>query len=194
MAQNKSEDHENKNSTESTEHGSAFKDEEIEESGLNDEASESVSHIDVTPQQRLEALEKDHLYLRAELDNIKRQNIKERSQLLKYGAERLAKDLLDTLDVFKSALESDITSDNYTEFVNGVKMTAQSLKTALEKHGIKEVDCIGKAFDPNTQEALSSEPCDNVPEGHITQVFKAPYVYHDKLLRAGQVVVSRGNK
>lgn len=142
-------------------------------------------------EEKLAQLEKDHLYLRAEMENIKRQNIKERSQLLKYGAERLARDLLETLDVFKSALTNEVTAENFKEFVNGVEMTAQSLKTALEKHGIVEVDCVGKPFDPNTQEALSSEVNDDMPEGHVTQVFKAPYRYHDKLLRAGQVIVSR---
>jgi molecular chaperone GrpE len=142
-------------------------------------------------EQRFEQLEKEYLYLRAELENVKRQNLKERSQLLKYGAERLARDLLDTLDVFKSALASEITPENFQDFVKGVEMTASSLKTTLEKHGISEVDCIGQAFDPNTQEALSSEPSDEYPEGHVTQVFKSPYQYHDKLLRPGQVVVSR---
>ncbi|MEM7647088.1 MAG: nucleotide exchange factor GrpE, partial [Pseudomonadota bacterium] len=81
--------------------------------------------------------------------------------------------------------------ENFEEFVKGVQMTSQSLKNALEKHGIQEVECIGKPFDPNTQEALSSEGTDEYPEGHVTQVFKAPYLYHDKLLRPGQVVVSR---
>lgn len=136
-------------------------------------------------------LEKDHLYLRAEMENIKRQNLKERSQLLKYGGERLARELLDTLDVFKSALGSEINVDNFQEFVKGIEMTSQSLKSALEKHGVTEIECIGQAFDPNTQEALSSEPTDQYPEGFVTQVFKAPYKYHDKLLRAGQVIVSR---
>lgn len=144
--------------------------------------------------ERLAQVEKDHLYLRAEMENMKRQNIKERSQLLKYGAERLARDLLETLDVFKSALASEVTPDNFQDFVKGIKMTAQSMKTTLEKHGVIEVECIGKAFDPNTQEALSSEPTDKYPEGHVTQVFKAPYMYHDKLLRPGQVVVSQAKK
>ncbi len=140
---------------------------------------------------KLALLEKDHLYLRAELENIKRQNIKERSQLLRYGGERLAKDLLDTIDVFKSALSTEITADNLPSFVKGIEMTLQSLTSVLDKHGIKEVNCLGLAFDPNTQEAISSEPSDQHPEGHVTRVFKAPYVYHDKLLRPGQVVVSR---
>ncbi len=167
--------------------GSAHKEDNPDEPSL--EPNDASPADD--PVARLQALEKDHLYLRAELENIKRQNIKERSQLLKYGAERLARDLLDTLDVFKSALEGEVTAENYKEFVSGVEMTAQSLKNTLEKHGISEMPCVGQPFDPNTQEALSSEPSDEHPEGHVTQVFKAPYKYHDKLLRAGQVVVSR---
>ena len=142
-------------------------------------------------EEKLAKMEKDRLYLCAEIENIKRQNIKERSQLLKYGAERLARDLLETLDIFKSALNSEVSQENYKDFVKGVKMTSTSLKATLEKHGIKEIDCIGKAFDPKTQEALSSEATDQYPEGHVVQVFKAPYTYQDKLLRPGQVVVSR---
>ena len=173
----------------------------VDEENLNDEAesTDESSHPDNSeatdssedPAAKLAQLEKDHLYLRAEMENIKRQSIKERSQLLKFGAERLARDLLETLDVFKSALDSEVNEENFKEFVNGIQMTKDSLKTALEKHGIKEVECVGKPFDPNTQEALSSEFKEGVPEGHVTQVFKAPFVYHDKLLRPGQVIVSR---
>lgn len=172
------------------EKGTAHK-EDLSQEVDSDQPQAPASSDDVNLEEKLAALEKDHLYLRAELENIKRQNIKERSQLLKYGAERLARDLLDTVDVFASALAGEVTADNYQEFVNGVRMTAQSLKNNLEKHGIVEMDCVGKPFDPNTQEALSSEVNEDVPEGHVTQVFKAPYKYHDKLLRAGQVIVSR---
>jgi molecular chaperone GrpE len=163
---------------------------ETPEEATEEQVPESSSS-EASLEDKLAQLEKDQLYLRAEMENIKRNSIKERSQLLKFGAERLARDLLETLDVFKSALSSEITEDNYKEFVEGVEMTAQSLKTTLEKHGIKEMECVGKPFDPNTQEALSSEPSEELPEGHVTQVFKAPFMYHDKLLRAGQVIVSR---
>ena len=145
----------------------------------------------VSMEKKLAQMEKDHLYLYAEMETIKRQNIKERSQLIKYGAENLARDLLETLDIFKSALNSQVNQENYKDFVKGVEMTSTSLKITLKKHGIKALDCIGKAFDPNTQEALSSEVTDKYPEGYVTQVLKAPYIYQDKLLRPGQVIVSR---
>ncbi len=145
----------------------------------------------VSTDKKLAQMEKDRLYLYAEIETIKRQNIRERSQLIKYGAENLARDLLETLDIFKSALDSEVNQENYKDFIKGVEMTSTSLKAALEKHGIKALDCIGKAFDPNTQEALSSEVTDKYPEGYVTQVLKPPYFYQDKLLRPGQVVVSR---
>ena len=169
--------------------------EDVEDNAGNNSDAEPQAEVSASPELPLEErfanMEKEYLYLRAELENVKRQNFKERSQLLKYGAERLARDLLDTLDVFRAALQSEISAENFQDFVKGVEMTSQSLKATLEKHGIVEMDCVGQPFDPNTQEALSSEPNDEYPEGHVTQVFKAPYKYHDKLLRPGQVVVSR---
>ena len=100
--------------------GSAHK-EEIQENmavspeePASDNAQQATS-ADSSAEDKLAQLEKDHLYLRAEMENIKRQNIKERSQLLKYGAERLARDLLDTLDVFKSALGGEVTAENFKE-------------------------------------------------------------------------------
>ena len=135
--------------------------------------------------------EKDYLYLRAEFDNYKKQAIKERSQLLKYGAERLAIDLLETIDVFNSALENKVTAENYEEFVKGIELTHQQLKSTLEKHGIKELPAVGEVFDPTKHEALSSLATSDFAPGHIAQVFKAPYNYHDKLLRAGQVIVAK---
>ena len=171
-------------SNNTSETGKAVK-EDIEE--INPDSIEE----EVSPGDIIDNLKKEQLYLRAEFDNYKRQAIKERAQLLKYGAERLALDLLDTLDVFHSALSSEVNADNFEDFVKGIELTAQSLRSTLEKHGITEVNCLGEAFDPNTQEALSSEFTDQYPEGHVSQVFKAPYKYHDKLHRAGQVIVSR---
>ena len=172
--------------------GTAHPVDEAELNSMNEEGAAVEPASEPTLEEKYAQLEKDHLYLRAEMDNIKRQSIKERSSLLKYGAERLARDLLDTLDVFHTAFATEITDQNFENFVNGIKMTRESLTATLKKHGIEELDCIGKAFDPNTQEALSSEPKEDIEEGHVTQVFKAPYMYHDKLLRPGQVIVSSG--
>lgn len=144
----------------------------------------------VEQEDELSRLKNEYLYLRAEFDNYRKQAIKERSELLKYAGERLAVDLLETMDVFETALESEVSGENLDDFVKGVQLTAQKLKATLDKHGVAAVECHGEKFDPNLHEAISSEETTEVDPGHISKVFKKPYKYHDKLIRAGQVIVA----
>lgn len=46
----------------------------------------------------------DLLYLKAEFDNYKKHAIKERADLLKFGSERIARDILEVVDNLERAL------------------------------------------------------------------------------------------
>lgn len=142
-------------------------------------------------QAQVAKLTNDYLYLRAEFDNYRRQAIKERSDMVKYAGERLAKDFLETLDIFETALATEVNADNLPTFVTGIQMTAQQLRSVLQKHGIQEVPAEGLAFDPTVHEALGSEPTDEIPPGHVSKVFKKAYKYHEKVLRPAQVIVAK---
>lgn len=132
----------------------------------------------------------EFLYLKAEFENYKRNALKERSDLLKFGAERVAKDILEVADNFERALQTKISAETLQTFKTGIEMTAKELKEALSKHGIQEVPSQGQPFNPQFHEAISSEPTTAVPEGHVARVFKKPYKLHDKIIRMGQVVVA----
>lgn len=142
-------------------------------------------------QEQLEKAKSDFLYLRAEFENYKRNAIKERSELVKYAGERIVRDLLDVVDNFERALEVEINADNFNTYKQGVELTATEFKNLLQKHSITELPSQGTAFDPNIHDALGSEPSNEIPEGHVLRVFKKPYKYHDKVIRTGQVVVSK---
>ncbi len=150
---------------------------------------------DLNPIEKLrtdaEKYKSDLLYLKAEFDNYKRQAIKERSDLLKYGAERFVKDLLPILDNFERALVMKVSADNFPTFVKGVEMTSSELKGLLIKHSIVEVPAEGLPFDPSIHEALSAEATDKMPPGYVTRVFQKPYKFHEKVIRTGQVVVAQ---
>ncbi len=133
----------------------------------------------------------EYLYLRAEFDNYRRQAIKERSDLIRFAGERLAKDLLETLDIFDSALANEINEETFKNFVSGIELTAQQLRATLAKHNILEVPALGLAFDPTMHEALGAEASEATPAGHITRVFKKAYKFHDKVLRPAQVIVAK---
>lgn len=132
----------------------------------------------------------DFLYLKAEFENYKRNAIKERSELLKFGTERIARDILDVVDNFERALQVQLTPETIPTYKTGIEMTAKELKDLLAKHGVQEIPSEGQPFNPAHHEALSSEPTTAVPNGHISKVFKKPYKLHDKVIRTGQVVVA----
>ncbi|MEQ1721796.1 MAG: nucleotide exchange factor GrpE [Pseudobdellovibrio sp.] len=132
----------------------------------------------------------DFLYLKAEFENFKRNTLKERSDLLKFGAERVARDILEVVDNFERALQVKLAPETLNTFKVGIEMTAKELKEVLSKHGVQEIASEGLAFNPAHHEAISSEPTTSVPVGHVARVFKKPYKLHDKVIRMGQVVVA----
>lgn len=166
-------------------------DTDAEPKRLGDEGGEAPA-VEALESARAEAekFKNDFLYLRAEFENYKKQVAKERSDLRKYGAERLIVDLLGVLDIFELALSTEVTPENVANFRKGVEMTANELKNVLQRHGVTEVS-ENQKFDPAVHEALSSEETNEVPPGTILKVFKKPYKLHDRLIRPGQVIVAK---
>lgn len=140
---------------------------------------------------QVEKFKNDFLYLRAEFDNYKRNVIKERADLLKYGSERLLTEILSVVDNFERALATKPTPENLATYAKGIEMTEKELKSALGKFGVTEIPTLGQAFDPSIHEALSSEETSQYKPGFISRVFRKPYKLHDKVIRPGQVIVAK---
>jgi molecular chaperone GrpE len=174
-------DAENKNGSENT------------EESTSSSTSELQAKVD-SLQQELDKTKKDYLYLLAEYDNYKKQAIRERSNLLKYASENLLRDIVQVMDNFHLALQSDVTAENLESFVNGVKMISKEMLNSVEKHGVVKLQAKGERFDPSVHEALGSEPSSEVESGHILHVFKEGYKLHDRLLRPAQVIIATEKK
>lgn len=142
-------------------------------------------------QDEVEKYKREYLYLRADFDNYKKGVIKERSDLIKYGSERVFAEIVDVLDNFDRALSFELTPETIETYKEGIRLTASEFIKVLKRFGVSEIDCQGVAFDPSIHEALSSEETDLVPPGHVSRVFKKAYKLHDRVLRPAQVVVAR---
>ncbi|MCB0362143.1 MAG: nucleotide exchange factor GrpE [Bdellovibrionales bacterium] len=162
------------------------------EGNIGDAQSKSLDSPNT--HEEIEKWKRDYLYLKADFENYKKQMIKERSDLVKYGSERLILSLLDVLDVFDKALDTKVDADTLDAFVKGVKLTSDELKGALQRFGLKGLDPLGEPFDPSQHEALSSEETTQVPPGHVSQVFRRAYKLHDRVIRPAQVVVAKEPK
>ncbi|MGE5085615.1 MAG: nucleotide exchange factor GrpE [Bacillota bacterium] len=167
-----------------------------EENNPQNSKADTSENFDVSSeiqklQEQAEKFKNDYLYLRAEFENYKRNAIKERSDLMKYGGERFIRDLLEVVDNFDRALQVNVTAENLSTFKQGIELTSQELKNLLTRHAVTEIPAEGVPFDPAVHEALSSEATDKFAPGYVARVFKKPYKLHDKVIRTGQVVVAK---
>lgn len=144
----------------------------------------------------LEAQVKDkegrYVYLYAEFENYKKRMIKERSDLIKFGWESVARDLLEVIDNLERALAHMPATTDKT-LSEGLKMVFRQFRATLEKQGVQAVATLKHAFNPELHEAVSTEDSEH-PAGTVVQEHTAGYTLHGRLLRPARVVVSSGNQ
>ena len=142
-------------------------------------------------QEELEKAKSDFLYLKAEFENYKKQTLKERSDLIRYGGENFIQTLInDIVDDWDRAFDNYSQEKSLENFKKGMDLIYSKLKKTLDQFGIKALEAKGLPFDPKYHEALSKQKSAEVPSGHIIAVFKKAYTLYDKLLRPAQVIVS----
>jgi molecular chaperone GrpE len=170
------------------------------------EEEKEETHIDLLKErlakseEQIKELEDRLLRLAAEFDNYKKRMAKEFGYLIKNANENLILQLLDTLDNFERALNSapakggisNKTSNDYENFHKGVELIYNYLKEVLTKEGLKEIESVGKPFDPNFHEALTQAESNKYDEGVVMEEISKGYMLNDRLLRASKVVVSKG--
>jgi molecular chaperone GrpE len=171
-----------------------------------EEEKKEETHIDLLKErlakseEQTKELEDRLLRLAAEFDNYKKRMAKEFNYLIKNANENLIFQLLDTLDNFQRALNSapakggisNKTSDDYDSFHKGVELIYTHMKEILTKEGLKEIEALGKPFDPNFHEAVTQAESNEYDEGIIMDEISKGYMLNDRLLRASKVVVSKG--
>ena len=132
----------------------------------------------------------------ADLENYKKRAAKEREEVVKFGNERLLKDLLvvlDDLDRTVGAAEAAPDAPVGT-FLDGLKMVQKKFITQLEKSGVEGFEVVGKAFDPTQHEAVQQVASDRVPAGAVASEIRRGFTLNGRLLRPALVAVSMGPK
>ena len=155
-----------------------------EESGAEEALATLAVELEETRRERdeyVDALRR----LKAEFENSRKRQERERSRLLETASEKLVVELLPVLDNLDRALEAE---GNIRE---GVRATREQLADALGREGLLPVASDGQPFDPNVHEAVMGQPSEEHEEGTILQTFQRGYLLNGKPIRAAKVVVAR---
>ncbi len=131
--------------------------------------------------------------LNADFENFRRRTLKEREEAYQFGHQALAKDLLPAVDNLERAIDAARKSGvgELGSLLQGLELVQRDLESVLARHGVTEVESLGKPFDPSVHEALAQIPDASAEPGTVVQVFQRGYRLRDRLLRPAQVVVSK---
>lgn len=125
------------------------------------------------------------------------QNLERRAQIdvenaRKFAIERFAQELLQVLDSFDQGLAYGQNDPGALEhIVEGMLLTRNLLASALEKHGVTEVNPVGEPFNPNFHEALTMQESQEIPPNHVVSVIQKGYMLNNRVLRPARVIVSK---
>lgn len=127
----------------------------------------------------------------ADAANVRRRQRQEMDEQKRRVLEGLTQELLPALDSFGMALSAfDAGASDPKALIEGVRMTRMLLTSALERHGLQEINAQGQPFDPLRHEAVAAEPAPGVAEGSVVRVLQAGYLLGDKVVRHSRVVVA----
>jgi molecular chaperone GrpE len=133
------------------------------------------------------------LRMQAESENVLRRHERDVSNAHKYSLEKFANELLPIVDSLELCLSSVPKEAEKVaqSILEGVKLTLKMFYTSLEKFGIKQVDPLGEAFDPEFQQAISMQYDPKAKPGIVISVLQKGYTLNDRLLRPALVIVSK---
>ncbi len=143
---------------------------------------------------KVEASNNWDLYLRerADLENARKRHQRDKEDALRFANDRLLKEIIPVLDNLERAVEhAEQSEDDSQGLLEGVNMTINQFRKALEDFGAKPINAIGTAFDPNLHQAMGQvESADQTPNTVVTE-FQKGYLLHDRLLRPSLVMLAK---
>lgn len=149
------------------------------EKELNEKISKLTSDLD--------DLKDRHTRLIAEFDNLKKRSAKERENLYNSIICDIVTPLLPVVDNLEHAVAQS-TSDE--EYKKGIELVLKQFKDILASQNVKEIEAVGKPFDPSIHEAVSSIQDENLGEKIVASEYRKGYMIGNKVIRHSMVVVA----
>ena len=161
-------------------------------SSINEDQMESTeSSNEGSLQEKIDKHWDQILRLQAEIENLRKRNIKDIESAAKTSIERVFHEILPVIDSFEIGMTIDTESKEGLEtFIAGQQATYKQFISMLDKFSIEVIDPKGMKFDSDNHEAMSMIDDENTEPGYIVDVIQKGYRLQNRLLRPARVIVS----
>lgn len=158
-------------------------DSEIDEAIV--EEAEQVEEVDPLAEAiaRAEAAEKEISYRDAEIQNVRKRFMAEKSTAIQYGGMGMARKMLNILSDIDRALS--VSEDD------GLSLIRSKMWSELSGDGVTKIQTKGEKFDPTKMDAITAiPPSEDFPPNSVIDELEAGYLYKDRVLIPARVVVA----
>lgn len=135
--------------------------------------------------------------LRSEADfqNLKKRTEKEKEDTRKYALQEVIMGILNVLDHIERGIKAYSNSEKETlpkeEVLKGLELIYKDLRDVLSSHGLCEIECLGKEFDPYYHEALATICSEETEDNKVVEEFQKGYMLNDRVIRPSRVKVTK---
>lgn len=131
------------------------------------------------------------LRLQAEIENLRKRNVKDIESAAKASIERVFQEIIPVIDSFEIGMTIDKEKDDGIEtFIAGQEATYKQFISILDKFSIEVIDPKDMKFDSENHEAMSIVEDEKTEPGYIVNVIQKGYRLQNRLLRPARVIVS----
>lgn len=129
---------------------------------------------------------------KADFINLKREEEKNRLELMKFANKELIMEILSVADSFDMAfVNKEAWGKVDQNWRTGVEYIYSQLVSVLEQNDVKQLNPVGEMFDPNIHTSVESVPAEKPEDDHkIVAVIQKGYMMHGSLVRSPKVKVS----
>jgi len=129
------------------------------------------------------------LRLKAEFENFRKRSEKEKHAFMQWGKEEILLKQISIMDVLDHAARSAKDSNNIESIIKGLELINIEMSKMLADEGVKEIECVGKKFDPEQQEAVEKVESD-AEEDTVLEVVQKGYIFNSRVIRPAKVKVA----
>ena len=145
-----------------------------------------------TAQETIEEQKDKYLRLSAEFDNYRKRILKEKSELILNGGEKVISSLLPVLDDFERALINIKKGGDETTLLQGTELIYQKLLSTLESQGLSKIKTEKEDFNTDFHEAVAMVPVDDESmKGKVVDCVQTGYTLNNKVIRHSKVAVGQ---
>jgi molecular chaperone GrpE len=128
-------------------------------------------------------------YLQADFENYRKRVDREMRNVEDFSTSGLVKRLLPVLDDLDLAINSAGEGHDAKGLLEGVLMVHKNLASILQSEGLREIEAVGKPFDPSLHEAVERVDGANDGVDVVVGEIRKGYIFKNRVLRPSMVKV-----